>query len=101
MGVREVFGERYRSFLVFAEAKFSAFANVSLVDWVERYEIRGVAYLVVIRVLHGVKRDAVTPFYGADRHPSDGGLAIDLGTPRNCSIPFPRRRAPMATCRVR
>jgi hypothetical protein len=78
-GVREVFGERYHFSLVFAEAQPPAFADVRLVDRVKRDEVGQVAYPIVIRVLNGMKRDAVLAVHGADCYPPDGGLAVDLG----------------------
>jgi hypothetical protein len=40
---------------------------------------RDEAFSIVIGVLNGMKRDAVLPLHGADRYPSDWGLAVDLG----------------------
>jgi hypothetical protein len=55
------------------------FADVRLVERVQRYEVGKVAESVVVRVLHGVKRDAVTSVPRVDRHPPDRLRAVDLG----------------------
>jgi hypothetical protein len=74
----KVLGERYRFLLVLTDAQLSAFTDICLVDRVQRDEVGQVAYPIVIRVSHGVNRDAVSPVHRTDRYPSDGGLAADL-----------------------
>ena len=76
----EVLSERYRFCLVLRDAQLPAFADVLLVDRVERDEVGQVAYPIVVGILNGVNRDAVSPVLRADLHPPDGGHAFDPGT---------------------
>nr|WP_313900960.1 hypothetical protein [Dactylosporangium aurantiacum] len=71
---RAALGERHRFGLVRAGGELAAFADVGFVDRVQGREVGQVAELVVVRVLHGVRGDAVLTAHRADRDPLPGRL---------------------------